>query len=156
MNWKIWYSSVYRIYYIILNIYWQVLICVKIFQAKMKLENIEMEFLTHAPSEEQNLRAERLISSTCLIYRRPWRPRLISWPMNVCQESFWILQPVDLLLQVWLGFPLLHSLPLNIDWPNRLICSLVHFVCPELQFLCYSQINSISGHLNLLQFTSFI
>lgn len=112
MNWKIWYSSVYRIYHIILNIYWQVLTCVKIFQAKMKLENIEMEFLTHAPSEEQNLRAERLISSTCLIYRRPRRPRLISWRMNVCQESFWILQQVDLLLQVWLGYPLLHSLPL--------------------------------------------
>ena len=43
-----------------------------------------MENLTHAPSEERNLRTERLISCKRLIYRRL---RLISGPMNIHQES---------------------------------------------------------------------
>lgn len=59
-----------------------------------------MNNLTDAPSEEQNL-TERLISIKCLIYRRL---SLNSLPMNICQESLPIIEPVNLLLELWLDF----------------------------------------------------
>ena len=58
---------------------------------------------------------------------------------------------------LWLYFPpfaLLahkHSPPQTF---NRLACSLLHLVFPELQFLFYSWINSFSDNSNFPQFTS--
>lgn len=80
----------------------------------------------------------------CLLYRRL---RLISQPTDLHQESLPILGPMNLLLGLWLDFHLFlffaHKYSLQ---ARRLACS--------LQFLCYFQINSISGHLSLFQFTS--
>lgn len=113
-----------------------------------------MENLTHEPSEEWNLGTEKLIPHKCLIYRRL---KLIHWPMNIGQESLFILQPMNLLLEFLLDLPhcarlaYKHSLPQAL---HRLLCSLLQHQFPKLQFFCYSWINSISGHLNLPQFTS--
>lgn len=77
--------------------------------------------------------------------------------MHICQESLPILKPMNSLLGFWLDFPLFALLAQKYSPPqtlNRLACSLLQPVLPELQFLCYSQINSISGHLSLPWFTS--
>lgn len=42
------------------------LLCfVKVFQSEMKLRDMKMENLTHAPTEEENLRTEKLIFHKC-------------------------------------------------------------------------------------------
>lgn len=70
----------------------------------------KMENLTHAPSEEWNL-TERLISTKCLNTRKSI---LISWPMNIRQESLLTLKPMKLLLELSLGFSLpKFLLPIN-------------------------------------------
>lgn len=77
--------------------------------------------------------------------------------MNIYQGSLPTVKPVNLLWGLWLDFPLLHSLPVNMVQPNPqgLASSLLYSMSfPELQSLCYSQINSISDHLSLLQVTS--
>lgn len=69
--------------------------------------------------------------------------------MNICQEYFLILKPVNLLLGLRLGFPLFALLAhkySRLQTLNEPACSLPQYVFPELQFLCYSLINSISGH----------
>lgn len=110
-----------------------------------------MENLTHAPSEEQDLRTEKLISLKFLIYRKL---KLLSWPMNLSPSSS---QWTYFLDSGWISQPL-HSLQIKTARPKLsggLTCSLLHHAYPELQFLYYSWINSISGNSSLPQFTSF-
>lgn len=94
-----------------------------------------MENFPHVPSEEQNLRIQRLIFYERLFYRRS---SLISQSMNIHQESLPILKSMNLLLALWLYCPLsvllahMHSLP---QTPKRLACKLLQHVFPKLQFL---------------------
>lgn len=76
-----------------------------------------------------------------------------SWPVNTHGESLPIPKPMNLLLGLWPDFSLHcppHTQPA--PTPSGLSRSLLH-VFPELQFLCYPWINSISGHSCLPQFT---
>lgn len=77
---------------------------------------------------------------------------LISSSVNIQQESLPILQPINLPPGLWLDFPIFAFL-VHKSTPNP-YSSLQHEF-PKLQFLHYSQINSISGPLSLPQFTSF-
>lgn len=60
-------------------------------------------------------------------------------------------------LSVWIGWtaPYLHTLLINIAYSTHNWTYLWH-AFPKLQFLFYYQINSISGHLSLLQFTPYL
>ena len=69
---------------------------------------------------------------------RDWLPinvwltknRIISRPMNICQESLAILKPMNLLLELWLGAPLFVLLAHKWSSPqpfNGHACSLLHF-----------------------------
>lgn len=110
----------------------------------------------HVPSKAQNLRTETLITCNCRIYRRL---KLIFWPMNTYKNlSLSSNQWTDCLQCGWtppshfLQFLPISSFPLNL---SGLTCHLPQFARPKLQFLCYSQINSVSGNLCLPQFTFF-
>lgn len=63
----------------------------------------------HIPSEEWNLRTERLILLKCLVYRRP---------MNIRQKPPPTLKPMNLLLGLWLDSPSLNSLLMNTAHPK--------------------------------------
>ena len=84
-----------------------------------------------------------MIFLKCLIYSR-WK--LVSWSMNIHQESSSILKPMNLLLGLWLDFLGLVLLALNYRSPqtlNRFTIACSQPVLFKLQFLCYSWINSI-------------
>lgn len=89
----------------------------------------------------------------CLIYRGS---KLISTPASICQGSLPTLEPMSSLCGPWVSpFVLLaykSSPPFTL---TGLSYSSLQFACPQLQFLCYSQVNSNSGNLSLPQFTSF-
>lgn len=78
-------------------------------------------------------------------------------PMN--KEPLLILKPMNFVLGLQLGFPLFALLSHKYSQPqavNGLACRLLQRAFPELQLICYSQINSISSDVNLPYFTSFI
>lgn len=113
----------------------------------------EIKNFTHALSEEWNLKTEKLISHKCSIYRQP---RLISWPMNILQDISPHPQVNELTTRTLADPPLLCT---PCPWIKStqtikgLACKLIKHAFPKLQFLCYSQINSISGNLSSSQFT---
>lgn len=97
----------------------------------------EMRNPTHVPSEELNLKPERLISHKCLNY---WRQSLIFWPRSIRQESFPLLKPMNWLLELWLDWPLFVLLAHKYRPSpnlNELVCSLLQHRFPKLQFLVY-------------------
>lgn len=103
-----------------------------------------MENLTHTPSEEKNLRTERLISINAWLTEYQDSPpkqwtcikHLLSSSSHwaCCLDSNWTPHS-------------LHYLPMSTaSSSSGRACSLLFCVFPEMQFLCYSQINSISGY----------
>ena len=84
-------------------------------------------------------------------------PRLSSWLMNACQESFPILKPMNLPSWLW-SFLSLHSLPTKPVHakPYWTLLYWLQHEFPELQSLCSSWIKSIFANLNLSQFNSFL
>lgn len=99
---------------------------------------------------KKKLRNWGLISHKCLIYRRQ---KLISWLMNIHQESPPTLKPMNLLLGLCLDPPHFAFLAHNKYSPpqafNRLACSLLQHAFLILQFFCYFWIKSVSGNLSL-------
>lgn len=85
-----------------------------------------MENLAHVPSGEWNLRTERQISHR--------KPKLISWPLNVWQESLPILKPMNLLTRTCLDFLLFALLAQKYSSPRSSMASL------KLTALCISPI----------------
>lgn len=104
----------------------------------------EMENLTYVPSEKQNLRTEELISWKWLIYRRS---RLISLPMNICQESLPTLKPMNLLLGDRLDFLLFSLLAHEYSY--------FQWICLCLAIACISQTVIPLLFLNKLNFQQF-
>lgn len=95
----------------------------------------------------QKTKVVGLISHKCLTYER-WK--FILQPVSVCQGFLRILEP----LAAWslVGFSPLALFAQRSNPPqafSELTCSSLQYVCPELQFLCCSQINSISGNWSL-------
>lgn len=83
--------------------------------------------------------------------------RFTSWPMNMCQESVPILNPMNSLFGLWMDFPHFVLLAYKSSLPQTLTgltCSWLKHAFPKLQSQDYSQINSNSGHLNLPLCTS--
>ena len=77
--------------------------------------------------------------------------------MNIHKESFPHSQSMNVLIGLWGTSPSLDSFHKKYSpcqTLSRLPCSLLWFAFSELQFLCYSQINSIDGNSSLHQFTS--
>ena len=98
-----------------------------------------MENLTHAPSEKQNVRTERLIFRKCPIYKRP---KFIAWPVNLHQES---LHPQANKFTAWTLAGLTHHCILACKYSlsqtrSGLSSSLLQFAFPKWPFLCYSRI----------------
>lgn len=87
------------------------------------------------------------------------RQRLISWPIDICQESLPILKSMNLLfgrsLDISFFVFLDHKYSLTYTL-NRVACNLVQHAFCELKFLCFSQINSTSGDTSLPQFISLL
>lgn len=69
-----------------------------------------MENLAHVPSGEWNLRTKRQISHR--------KPKLISWPLNIWQESLPILKPMNLLTRTCLDFLLFALLAQKYNSPQ--------------------------------------
>lgn len=120
----------------------------------MQMEPQDMKWgIPHVPSEELNLKPERLISHKCLIY---WRQSLIFWPTSIRQESLPLLKPMNWLLELWLDWPLFVLLAHKYRPPpnlKELVCSLLQHGFPNCNFSSITPQNSISGNLDLPWFT---
>lgn len=85
------------------------------------------------------------------------KSELVSWAMSIHKESFPHSQSMNVLIGLWLDFPLFGLFPQKYSpcqTLSRLTCSLLWLAFSKLQFLCYSQINSIAGNPSLPQFPS--
>ena len=78
--------------------------------------------------------------------------------MNICQESFYILKPMNLLLRLWLDFLLFvllvhkYSLSQSLSGLAGSLLQYAFLNCHSLLFL--GENKSISDHVNLPQWTS--
>ena len=99
----------------------------------------EMENLRHVPSEEGNLRTDRLFSSKFLIYIRHEYTSTKQLSPSSSQWTYY-LHPDWTCLSVLLAHE--NCPPQTL---SALSCSLLQHVFPELLFLRYSQINLISS-----------
>lgn len=122
------------------------------FASKMKPENVKWR-ITHASSEDRNLRIERLISHECL-FTEDGNSSPDHWTStkNLSPSSS---QWAHCLGSGWMSCSL-QSLPINTAHFKPSVglpvacCSMSSL----MRFLCHSQIISISGNSSLPPFTS--
>lgn len=148
---KIQSLSDFKVYNIILSTTFPMR-CVKEFRSKIEPEDMKWRISHRHPQKNKALKLWEA-AFPCMPNLQKTKTYVLT---SEWQESLPILKPVSLLRGLWLDFPSSCSLPVDIDHPKLSSdsCGLLQHEFPELQFLRYSKINSISGHWSLPQFTS--